>query len=124
MKNVISRKPADEFYSMNSGKKTIEFFCRAYIFGLTTDKGSKAFLMLPIFFVNYIISIVVIYSYNHRSRRTPCKYNFENFVPIIFPCVDCSITSCECFFCLSGGILSLRMFSDCSFGMDQIMTWI
>ena len=81
-------------------EKTVEFFytwkmsflCREHIFCLTTDKGSRAFLTLPIFYVNYIITTVVIYSYNYKSRAMTSQCYFENFVPIIFPCVDCPIT--------------------------------
>ena len=77
-------------------KKTVEFFyiwkmsflCREYIFHLTTDIGKRALLRLPTFYVNYIISIIIIYSYNQRSRRIPHQNCFENFVSIIFPYVD------------------------------------
>ena len=55
-------------------------------FLLTTDIWSRltALLTLPTFYVNYIISMIIIYSYNHWSRMIPSKYCFENFAPIIF----------------------------------------
>ena len=63
----------------------MSFLCRVYIFRPTTDISSRVLWLLPTFSVNYIISIIMIYSYNHRSRRIPSKYCFEKFVCIIFP---------------------------------------
>ena len=97
---MISVKPAEGFCSVDSGKKCwfISYFenvfpLQQYIFCLITNIGSRALLTLPTFSVNCIISIIIIYNYNHSRKCLPSKYCFENFIPIIFRCVDCPITS-------------------------------
>ena len=67
-------------------KKLLNPFLPGKVFPL---KGIH--LILPTFSVNYIISIIIICSNNHWSRKMSSKYCFKNFVPIIFQCVDCPI---------------------------------
>ena len=93
VQKLILGKPVNRFSSEDSGKNCWILLKLENVFPLqgihlTFDHRHRP----PTFYVSYIISKIIIYSYSYRSRTMLSQYYFGKFVPIVFPCVDYPFT--------------------------------